>query len=297
MAWATLDGLPPRIIAHRGASGEMPEHTLEGYELALTQGADVLEPDLVMSDDSQLVVRHDRNLSRSTDIAARPEFASRQRDGGWWVEDFSLAELAQMRAVQPFPSRARQYDGKFRIPSFAGLLLWAETMAGKRGQPITLYPELKLPAYFAAQGRDPLSRFLSLARQRNPLRIQLWLQCFEFEPLQQLRDSAEVPVFLLLRQNASWRRLIPQHAPHVDGFGVHKNSLQDVDGSSSGLVDLAHEYGCQVHAYTYRDDALPQGFATPEEELDVAFAMGVDALFCDFPKTAVRLRSEFLSRI
>lgn len=293
MAWPTLDGKAPRIIAHRGASGVMPEHTLEGYALALEQGADVIEQDLVSARDSQLLVRHDRNLTRSTDIAANAAFAGRRRSGEWWVEDFDLGELAQLRAVQPFPSRDHQYDGRFRIPTFAAVLLWAEQEARTRGAPVTLYPELKSPAFFDRIGKDPCGRFLSAIRQRHPGRVRIWLQCFELEPLLRLREQIESPVFLLLENNAPWRRLIPRHAARVDGFGVPKSLLQDVDGSSSGLVDLAHEHGCQVHAYTYRDDALPGGFATPEEELDVALAMGVDALFCDFPGTAVRRRDEF----
>lgn len=296
MTWPTLDGAPPRIIAHRGASGLMPEHTLEGYALALEQGADVIEPDLVSSRDGQLMVRHDRDLARSTDIASRREFASRQRHGDWWIEDFDLAEIARLRALQPFPSRDHSHDGNYRIPSFAAALLWAETTARRRGKPVMLYPELKSPAFFTSQGKDPCGRFLSLVRQRNPMRVGIWLQCFELEPLLQLRESAEVPVFLLLGRNAPWRRLIARHAGQVDGFGVHKSLLLDVDGSSSGLVDLAHEHGCQVHAWTYRDDDLPAGFASPAEELEIAFAMGVDALFCDFPLTAVRLRDGFPMR-
>ena len=296
MRWATLDGAPPRIIAHRGASGPMPEHTLEAYTLALAQGADVVEPDLVASRDGQLVLRHDRNLIRSTDIATHPELAHLRRDGDFWVEDLDLADIARLRALQPFPSRDHGHDGQFRIPTFAAALLWAEAAARARGRVVTLYTELKSPAYFAAHGKDPCGRFLSLARQRNPARVQLWLQCFELEPLLQLRDTAEVPVFLLLDRASPWRRLIANHAGQVDGFGVHKSLLQDVDGSSSGLVDLAHERGCQVHAWTYRDDDPAPGFASLDEELDVAFAMGVDGLFCDFPLTAVRLRDSFLLR-
>lgn len=296
-SWPTLDGNAPRIIAHRGASGLMPEHTLEGYALALQQGADVIEPDLVCSRDNQLVVRHDRNLTRSTDIALRPEFAALQREGDWWVEDLDLAAIAQLRAVQPFPSRDHQYDRQFRIPTFAAVLLWADTVARERGAAVTLYPELKAPGYFARLGKDPCGRFLSMVRQRHPGRVHVWLQCFELEPLVQLREAIEAPVFLLLERTAPWRRLIPLHATQVDGFGVPKNLLQDVDGSSSGLVDLAHEHGCQVHAYTFRDDGLASGFATPEEELDVAFAMGVDALFCDFPLTALRRREVFQFQI
>lgn len=291
--WPTLDGQPPRIIAHRGASGLMPEHTLEGYALALEQGADVIEPDLVCTRDGHLVCRHDRNLLRSTDVATRPEFSTRRREGDWWVEDFDLAELSALRAVQPFPARDHTHDGRYRIPSFAGALLWAETAARQRRAKVRLYPELKSPAYFTARGADPLTRFSTLALQRNPARVELWLQSFEVAPLLALRETAEVPVFLLLDRKAPWRRLLPKYAGKLDGFGVDKCLLQDVDGSSSGLVEQAHDLGLQIHAFTYRDDHPAAGFASVLEELDVAFAIGVDALFCDFPVTALRWRDGF----
>ena len=292
-AWPTLDGKPPRIIAHRGASGLMPEHTLEGYALALELGADVIEPDLVCTRDGHLVCRHDRNLARSTDIATRPEFSARRRERDWWVEDFDLAELSALRAVQPFPARDHACDGRYRIPSFAGALLWAENAAKQRKARVLLYPELKSPAYFTARGADPLTRFSTLAMQRNPARVELWLQSFEVEPLVALREAAEVPVFLLLDHKAPWRRLLPKYAGKLDGFGVDKCLLQDVDGSSSGLVEQAHDLGLQIHAFTYRDDHPAAGFASVLEELDVAFAIGVDALFCDFPATALRWRDGF----
>ncbi len=291
--WPTLDGKPPRIIGHRGASGLLPEHTLEGYALALEQGADVIEPDLVCTRDGQLVCRHDRNLSRSTDVASRPDFAMRKREGDWWIEDFDQAELSQLRAVQPFPARDRSHDGRYRIPTFAGALLWAETAARQRGAKVLLYPELKSPTYFSMRGADPIVRFATLARQRNPARVELWLQSFEVEPLLALRESAEVPVFLLLDHTAPWRKLLPKYKGLLDGFGVDKRLLQDVDGSSSGLVDLAHECGMAIHAFTYRDDHPAAGFVNVREELDVALAMGVDALFCDFPATALKWRDEF----
>lgn len=295
VAWPTLDGRPPRIIAHRGASGLLPEHTLEAYALGLEQGADVIEPDLVCTRDGHLVCRHDRNLARSTDVASRPEFSGRRRDGDWWVEDFELAELAALRAVQPFPARDHAHDGRYRVPTFAGALLWAENEARRRNSRVLLYPELKSPGYFSARGADPLTRFSTLALQRNPSRVELWLQSFEVAPLLALREAAEVPVFLLLDRKAPWRRLLPQYAGKLDGLGVDKCLLQDVDGSSSGLVEQAHELGLQIHAFTYRDDHPATGFASVLEELDVAFAIGVDALFCDFPATALQWRDGFQS--
>lgn len=293
MSWRTLDGRPPRIIAHRGASGLRPEHTLEGYTLALEQGADVVEPDLVVSRDLQLIVRHDRGLSRSTDIASRPSFASRKRDGDWWVEDFEAGEIALLRATQPFPQRDHRHDGEFRVPTFAAALLWAETAARQRNRPVHLYPELKSPGLLAARGRDPVPRFLALARQRNPSRVQLWLQCFEIEPLRLLREHAELPVFLLLDQGMDWRRALKLHGENIDGLGVNKALLSDAGKNSSGLVEEAHAAGLGVHAWTYRDDAIGPGFRRVEDEFDLAFDLGVDAVFADFPQTALRCRERY----
>lgn len=293
MVWPTLDGSAPAIIAHRGASGPRPEHTLEGYSLALEQGADVVEPDLVVSRDLQLIVRHDRGLSRSTDITQHPQFAARKRDGDWWAEDFDAAEIASLRATQPFPQRDHRYDGEFRIPTFAAAMLWAETAARQRGAPVVLYPELKSPGLLAARGRDPIPRFLAMARQRNPARVHLWLQCFEIEPLRVLSEAAELPVFLLLDQGADWRRALAQHGSIIDGLGVHKSLLVDAKRQASGLVEETHAIGGVVHAWTYRDDAVAPGFRTIEDELDLAFALGVDGIFADFPATAVRCLRRF----
>lgn len=295
MAWSTLDGRAPHIIAHRGASGLRPEHTLEAYTLALEQGADVVEPDVVVTRDLQLIVRHDRGLARSTDIAAHAAFAPRKRDGDWWAEDFDAGEIASLRATQPFPQRDHRFDGEFRIPTLAAVLFWAETAARQRNAPVLLYPELKSPGLLASRGRDPVPRFLALARQRNPARVQLWLQCFEIEPLRVLREQAELPVFLLLDQGTDWRRALALHGSAVDGFGAHKSLLFDAGRRSTGLVEEAHALGRRVHAWTYRDDAVASGFGTVETELELAFSLGLDGVFTDFPQSALRCRERFAS--
>src|SRR5579864_6467898 len=126
MIWSTLQGKATRIIAHRGASGYRPEHTLDGYALAAAQGADVLEPDLLMSRDGVLFARHDLGLARSTDIASRAEFAARAREiagvRDWWIGDFTASELDTLRAVQPFPQRGTLHDGRLVLPRLAMVL-------------------------------------------------------------------------------------------------------------------------------------------------------------------------------
>jgi len=284
------------VIAHRGASGTLPEHTLAGYALALEQGADVIEPDLVISRDLDLIVRHDRGLSRSTDVALRSEFMARQRDGDWWVEEFDRADLAELRAIQPFPQRDRVHDGLYPIPSFADVLAWADAAARQRKTPITLYPELKHPAQFAANGCDPLPRFIDAVRNVDSAHVTIWVQCFEIEALRRVRAATGLPVFLLLAAQAHGRRALDTHGHEVDGFGASKSLLCEADGQDSGFVAQAHAAGLAVHAWTYRDDVLPTGVVRVEDELEQAFAFGTDAVFCDFPATALAFRDQWAAR-
>ncbi len=160
MPWKTLDRSPPLIIAHRGASGLRPEHTLEGYALALEQGADVIEPDLVPSADGVLFARHDAGLARSTDIASREAFRERRRDGDWRCDRLAADEIDGLRAVQPFPGRSNEFDGRFAAPRWQAVIEWAAGAARDRGAPVTLYPEIKHPADFAAHGVDPVTCFV-----------------------------------------------------------------------------------------------------------------------------------------
>lgn len=291
--WATLDGQAPRIIAHRGASGLLPEHTLEAYALALAQGADVIEPDLVISRDGELIVRHDATLARSTDIATHARFLERSHDGDWPIDAFDADELALLRARQPFAQRDPSHDGRYRIPRFVDALEWAARSGHERRTPVTLYPELKHVAEFALRGRDPVPRFVELARAADSGAVRVWLQCFEPDPLQRVAERIDLPRFLLRDVDADWRADLRRYAGEFQGLAVAKSLLYDGRGHDSGLVAEAHALGLQVHAWTYRDDMLPTGVSAVDEELDRAFALGVDALFCDFPATGLARRALF----
>jgi glycerophosphoryl diester phosphodiesterase len=292
--WSTLDRGPTRVIAHRGASGPLPEHTLAAYALAVEQGADLIEPDLVLTRDHHLMVRHDRGLRRSTDIASRPQFAGAAQSGDWPVEAFTRAELAPLRAIQPFVQRDRQFDGQYPLLEFSELLAWAEQQARSRGHAITLYPELKYPAAFAVAGLDPVSAFVAAVATSDPQHVRILLQCFEPEPLRRLHDALGLPAFLLLDQHADWRRAVREHGAWVAGFGVAKSLLFDPEGATSGLVHEAHADGLAIHAWTYRDDVLPAAVTRIEDELESAFELGVDAVFCDFPATALACRARWM---
>jgi glycerophosphoryl diester phosphodiesterase len=212
----------PFVIAHRGASGYVPEHTLPGYFVAITQGADYIEPDLVLTRDGALVARHENEIGGTTDVAAHPEFAARQTtkniDGekitGWFTEDFTLAELKTLRARERLPALRRsntRFDGVFEIPTFEQVLelvaaadAQRAARAREQGLPapprIGVYPETKHPSHFAAQGLDfdaqllaTLARF-GYSKRSDPICIQ----SFEVANLKRLRGKTDLPLVQLM---------------------------------------------------------------------------------------------------
>lgn len=291
--WRTLDRAAPRIIAHRGASGYRPEHTSESYALALAQGADVIEPDLVPSADGVLFARHEPGLSRSTDIAARPEFADRRRDDDWHSDDFLAAELDRLRALQTYPGRSSDFDGQFRLLRWLDLLDWAGQVACAGRTPVTLYPELKRPSVLAARGVDPVPSFIASVANL-PGAVEVWVQCFEPEPLRRVHEATGLPCALLLDANSDWRSAIDAHGGWLARLGASKRLLRDAAGGDSGLVEAAHTAGLRVDAWTFRNDSVAVGFATIQNELRAAMGLGVDGLFCDFPDTALAEREALI---
>jgi glycerophosphoryl diester phosphodiesterase len=301
MTWKTKNGLPSRIIAHRGASGYRPEHTLDGYALAASQGADVLEPDLVMSRDGVLFARHDLGLARSTDIAHRPPFAKRAREiadvRDWWISDFDADEIDELRAIQPFPERGSQFDGHFIVPRFSMVLDLAKAISAEQGRSIAVYPELKHPDYFRSLGLDPVDALQRELESRGLLgpSSSVWIQCFDHAALREARLRCGNPCFALLEtvpaSIADRAALFNDIATWAQGVAPSKYLLWDTARNDSGFVEDAHAAGLEVHAWTFREDRPPAPFETSREELEMAFSLGVDALFCDFPDVAVAVRS------
>lgn len=293
-SWKTLDGRPPRIIAHRGASGYRPEHTLEAFALALAQGADMLEPDLVASRDGVLFARHDFGLADSTDVASRPQFAARAREVGgvhdWWIGDFDAQEIAMLRATQPMPGRGHRHDGEFGIASFGALLDLVAQANRERDVPAVIEAEVKQAddAVLSAFARELESR--GLAGEPS----WVWVECFDHDFLRRAHERCGNPCVALLEPEGEWLRGDPrlrELARWSRGVAPRKDTLRDAAGRDTGWVAAAHDLGLEVHAWTFRDDQGFAPFATPAAELAAAFALGVDALFCDFPDTALAARA------
>jgi glycerophosphoryl diester phosphodiesterase len=314
----------PLIIAHRGASGYRPEHTLASYELAIGMGADFIEPDLVATQDGVLIARHENEISETTDVAGRPEFADRRTvkriDGrevtGWFTEDFTLAEIKTLRARERLPFRDQSFNGRFEVPTFAEVLALARRKSLETGRTIGVYPETKHPSYFRSLG-IPLEEPL-LAELREAGTTPAYIQSFEVENLKELRKVTDRPLIQLLEiagqpwdfvvagdsrtyQDLAAPEGLAEIATYANGIGPDKRMI--VPAGSDGrllppttLVEDAHRAGLQVHPWTFRSDGTflaAEYEDDPEREYEQFFTLGVDGLFSDFSDTAVRARERW----
>jgi glycerophosphoryl diester phosphodiesterase len=322
-------GNRPLVIGHRGASGHRPEHTLASYQLAIELGADFVEPDLVPTRDGVLVMRHENEISGTTDVAAHPEFADRRRkkriDGselyGWFTEDFTLAELKTLRARERLaavrPDNAR-YDGMYEIPTFDELLELLARERVRRGRPLGIYPETKHPTYFASIGL-PLEERLLAALERHGYRgrgAPVFIQSFEVGNLRKLRRATEFRLVQLVDSQGApvgggpaYAEMVTpaglgEVATYADAVAPEKRMVIPRDGQDrllapTSLVQDAHGAGLAVHVYTFRDEDsfLPANLrGKPIDELLRFFEAGIDAAFADSPDTAVAARQRYWSR-
>lgn len=294
LAWASplasqtpADEAPMLVIAHRGASAERPEHTRAAYELAIAQGAHIIEPDLVMSRDGVLVVRHENALSETTDVADRPEFADRRRtqviDGtevtDWFTEDFTLAELRTLRARERLPQLRpanEAYDGQEAILTLAEVIALVQTAGEQQGRTIGLYPELKHPSHFRALGLNMEEALVAelAAVGWTTAEAPVFIQCFEWTALVRLNGLIDVRlVFLMARSGgpadlaASGRTYAalarPEGLAHmtgtIDALGVEAAMVLPRDEANqplpaTSLVADARAAGLEVHVWTLRPE-------------------------------------------
>ena len=201
----------PLVIGHRGAHGYLPAHTLEGYALAIELGADFIEPDLVSTKDGHLIARHEPNMIATTDVASRPEFASRRRtavidgaaDEGFFASDFTLAEIKRLRAVQDFGERPQQFNGKFEIPTLEEIIGLAKRKSKEKDRPIGIYPEVKHSTYHKSIGLPIERRLVAIlaAAGWNHREAPVIIQSFEQSNLKELRKLTPLRLIQLIDAN------------------------------------------------------------------------------------------------
>ncbi|WP_162865681.1 glycerophosphodiester phosphodiesterase family protein [Deinococcus wulumuqiensis] len=337
----TLRGQAPIVIGHRGSSGTRPEHTLEAYRVAIEAGADFIEPDLVVTKDGVLVARHEpviavvdkdgKVLEATADVAARPEFGDRlttkSLDGvtvrGYFVEDFTLAELKTLRAVERLPAlRGKAYDGQFEIPTLSEVIALVRDMEAKTGRKVGIYPETKHPVYMNEVAKFNTSQLLidTLVKEKFTDPARVFIQSFEVGNLKDLKQNimpgagVNLPLVQLvsspdeapydwtaagdkrkydaLTTDAALREI----ATYASGVGPYKRWIIDAEGRTTDFVARAHAAGLLVHPWTFRNEAtylLPGYRNDPEAEMRQAFQAGVDGLFTDFPATGAKVAGQY----
>ena len=306
----------PLVIAHRGASGYLPEHTLAAKAMAYAQGADYIEQDLVMTKDDQVVVLHDHYLDTVTNV--RDVFPNRARDDGrYYVIDFTLEEIRRLDVSERFKlsdgPRVAVYEQRFpldqssfRIPTFAEEIELVQGLNQSTGGSVGIYPEIKSPAFHRGEGKDISVAVLEVLKAYGYSEKQdsVFLQCFDPAELQRIRGellpamNMDVALVQLLGTGPEFRpALTPDGmnmiASYADGIGPSMNLIVDPDSAgsnleTSNLVSLAHDLNLLVHPYTFRRDLLP-AYATSYDSLLEIFLndIGVDGVFTDFPDLTV----------
>ena len=308
------------VVAHRGASAYLPEHTLQAAAMAYAMGADYQEQDVVMTKDDQLIVWHDLTLDRNSDV--RHKFPGRARDDGrYYVIDFTLQELRTLRVTegyrlddsgreQPiYPERFPLWQGSFQIHTFAEQLELIHGLNRSTGRDVGIYPELKSPAFHHQHGKDigmavlsELKRFGYTSKSSN-----VFVQTFEFDELKRVKEQVQPALGIELKlvqlmgddeDDYGWMLRpggMQELAKFADGIGPEKGMIIHGDSTPgnlmiSSLVADAHAAGMQVHPYTFRaDSGQVPAYARDFDHLLELFYVnaGVDGVFTDFPDKAV----------
>jgi glycerophosphoryl diester phosphodiesterase len=312
------------VIAHRGASGVRPEHTLMAYREAIAQGADYIEPDLVATKDGHLVARHENEIHETTDVAARPEFANRKTtkviDGesvtGWFTEDFTLAELKTLRARERLPALraiSKAFDGQEPIVTYQEVIDLARAESRRLKREIGTYPEMKHPAYFAGIGL-PLEGRLAEVLKRNSLNTRsapVFVQCFEPEPLKTFGGLSKARRVMLVSRgpapvDVTSEAGLKAIAAFAEGVGPEWPLVVPIENDAlaapTPLMARARALGLEVHPWTVRAENAflpkslqrgtgPAAHGDADALLAALYAAGVTGVFSDFPDLAVAARA------
>ena len=313
----------PLVIAHRGASGERPEHTRAAYELAIEQGADFIEPDLVMSKDGALVVRHENEIGGTTNVADHPEFAVRRTtktiDGvpttGWFTEDFTLKELRTLQARERLPTLRPGNTAYLdeTILTFQDVIDIARAATARTGRVIGVAPELKHPSYFVRLGLPMEPVFVETLRANDLMSADspVMIQCFEIDCLRSLNEQTDAPLLQLMspaggpadHPGMTYAAMatpegLAEIATYADAVGVETALIiprtpSGAAATPTTLVQDARAAGLKVVVWTFRAEDI---FLPTDYRRDLPgwirrfYDLGVDAVFSDFPSVAVAAR-------
>ena len=304
------------VIAHRGASGYLPEHTIAAKAMAYAQGADYIEQDLVMTRDGEVVVLHDHHLDTVTNV--RDVFPGRARaDGRFYVIDFALAELRQLAVSERFrvdsDKRSAVFEGRFPpglssfgISTFAEEIELIQGLNKSTGRSAGIYPEIKSPAFHREEGKDISAAVLEILREYgySTMQDKVFLQCFDAFELQRIHNELlpamkmAIPLVQLLGTGPEFEPALTEQglrrvAAYANGIGPSMSLIVGPDSVASDLqvtdlVERAHALGLVVHPYTFRRDRLPAFVDDYEQLLKIYFDdMDVDGVFTDFPDLTV----------
>lgn len=314
LATALASGHEKAIVAHRGASAYLPEHTLEGYAMGYGQGAHYIEPDLMLTQDGVPIALHDRSLEPTTNVAE--VFPERVReDGLYYAIDFTLAEIKQLAVIErvdrdsrelTFPARFPNLHSElvFRVPTLAEIIELVQGLNVSTGRNVGIYPETKSSAWHAEQGYDFEAIVLEVlaAYGYTTPEDNVLVQSFEPESLLRLRElGTELDLVQLIGGGAAYDPMVTAEgldfiATYAQGIGPSMTRIIDGDGNwvnDNFLVREAQARGLVVHPYTMRADRLPGYVETFDELLELfLFEAGVDGVFTDHPDLAIRFLRE-----
>jgi glycerophosphoryl diester phosphodiesterase len=320
----TYCGPVPLVVGHRGAPGYTPEHTLNSYKLAIEQGADYIEPDLVMTKDGYLIARHENEISGTTNAAEK--FPKRKKtktiDGeeitGWFAEDFTLAEIKSLRARERLASRSQKENGLYEIPSFEEVLAFVKLEEKRWGRKIGVAPEIKHSTYHHSIGFKNIEketvRLLNKYDYKKPGSMAM-IQSFEIQNLKTLRQLTSLPLVQLLddkekspadQPSVTYAQMatadgLKRIREYADWVSPHKSYIFEpgatlAQSRLTSFVTQAKAVGLKVIVYTFRSDKdqLPAVYlGDPAREYRLFYNQGVDGVFSDFPAHGVAVRQEF----
>lgn len=273
------------VIAHRGASGYLPEHTLPAYAMAYAMGADYIEPDLVLTKDKEFICLHDIHLESTTNV--EQVFPDRKRDDGkWYAADFTLAEIKTLEAQERLKGRFPQEHSPLQVATFQEMIDLIRGLNTSTGRSVGIYPELKEPSWHEKEGLPMEEAFLEVMT-RNGYEgpgAGVYVQCFEDAPLRKFRDLGSTLPQIMLIGSASSPFITSDGLDEVMTFANGIGPAKQLIEKKIGLVNEAHKRNLKVHIWTIRKDELPAKYTDIREELRYYFDVcNVDGVFTDFP--------------